>query len=93
MLLGSLALSLAAFSYGLVAVAGTSRKTMVHLEEEACEQGDGVGALQTRLTIAQIAVVVLGLVIVGVMTYVVAASSRTKPPRGTAWTTKHEPDP
>lgn len=73
MLLAALILTLATFAYGMVAVVGTSKKIKVHLDEEACEHAAEVGALQTRFTIAQIVVLALGLVIVGVMTYVVAA--------------------
>ncbi len=71
-LLAALILTLATFAYGMIAVVGTSWKIKGHLDEEACSHAAEVGALQTRFTVAQIVVLVLGIIIVGLMAYVVA---------------------
>ncbi|MDX1534861.1 MAG: hypothetical protein R3291_04505, partial [Thermoplasmata archaeon] len=59
------------FVIGLVWGIGSARKLLVHLNEEACDHRPVVMGLQRRFNRVQIAAFFLGLVIIGIMVYVV----------------------
>jgi len=72
-ILVALALTLATFTFGMIAVVRTSHRILVHLNEEACGHAEQVVAMQKRVNSGQIVALVLGLAIIGLM---VAASQR-----------------
>ncbi|MFQ5552391.1 MAG: hypothetical protein ACE5EW_01525 [Thermoplasmata archaeon] len=73
LLLAALILSLGAFVYGLVWGIGSARRLLTHLEEEACSHREEVMGLQRRFNRVQIGVLFVGLLIIGLMVYVVQA--------------------
>ncbi|MFQ5919462.1 MAG: hypothetical protein ACE5I4_05385 [Thermoplasmata archaeon] len=73
LLLTALVLALVTFAYGLVWGIGSARKILTHLEEEACDHREEVMGLQRRFNRVQIAALFLGLIIIGIMVFVVQA--------------------
>lgn len=70
-LLAALILAIGTLAYGIVGVIGAARKLLVHLKEEVCEHGPVVRALTVRFNMGQILILGLGVVILGIMVYVV----------------------
>lgn len=73
LLLAALILAVGTFAYGLVWGIGSARQLLTHLQEEACDHRDVVMGLQRRFNRVQIGVLFLGLIIIGLMVYVVQA--------------------
>ncbi|MFQ5986166.1 MAG: hypothetical protein ACE5KQ_02260 [Thermoplasmata archaeon] len=71
LLLVALILTLGTFVYGLVWGIGSARGLLGHLEEEVCDHREEVVGLQSRFNRVQIGVLLLGLIIIGLMVYVV----------------------
>ncbi len=72
LLLTSLVLTLATFAYGMTVGVGTSRSILGHLKEEVCEHAAEMGRLQKRFNMAQVVVLVLGIIILGMMVFATA---------------------
>ncbi len=72
LLLTSLVLTLATFAYGMTVGVGTSRSILGHLKEKVCEHADEMGRLQKRFNMAQVVVLVLGIIILGMMVFATA---------------------
>ncbi len=73
LLLSALLLTLGTFAYGMVWGVGSAKKLLTHLEEEACDHREIVVGLQRRFNRVQIGALFLGLIILGIMVYVVQA--------------------
>lgn len=73
LLLSALILALGTFVYGMVWGIGSAKKLLKHLEEEACDHRDVVVGLQRRFNRVQIGALILGLIIIGIMVYIVQA--------------------
>ncbi len=73
LLLAALILSIGTFAVGMVWGIGSARKLLTHLEEEACDHRDVAVGLQRRFNRVQIGNLVFGLIIIGIMVYVVQA--------------------
>ncbi len=73
LLLSALLLTLGTFAYGMVWGIGSAKKLLTHLEEETCDHRDVVVGLQRRFNRVQIGALLMGLIIIGIMVYVVQA--------------------
>jgi hypothetical protein len=73
LLLAALILTLATFAFGLIWGIGSSKKILIHLNEEACDHREELMGLQRRFNRVMIAALFLGLIIIGMMVYVVQA--------------------
>lgn len=71
-ILTAFVLSVGAFAFGMIFAMGSGSRILVHLEEDHCTHPDTVSGLQRRMNSAQIVVLILGFVILGLM---VAASA------------------
>ncbi len=73
LLLAAFILAIGTFAYGMVWGIGSAKKLLTHLEEETCDHRDVVVGLQRRFNRVQIGALFLGLIIIGIMVYVVQA--------------------
>lgn len=71
LLFTALILAVGIFVYGMVWGIGSATRLLAHLEEQVCEHRDVVMGLQRRFNRVQIGVLLVGLVIIGIMVYVV----------------------
>ncbi len=73
LLLAAFILAIGTFAYGMVWGIGSAKKLLTHLEEETCDHRDVVVGLQRRFNRVQIGALFMGLIIIGIMVYVVQA--------------------
>ena len=73
LLLVALILSIGTFAVAMVWGIGSANKLLTHLEEETCDHREVVVGLQRRFNRVQIGALFFGLVIIGIMVYVVQA--------------------